>query len=1185
MATSTQCRTVTLTDEPEENDAFSGPHQRIADALAGLIQPADAKGISIGVEGSWGSGKSTVARLLTRKLESDENIATVSFDAWAHEGDPLRRTFLEAIIKRLQARGWIAKKEWDESIEELANRREVVKTKDSLSITWWGRVIAATLLLIPIGGAFITAALRDDVTLHPGPIAWKFLILFLIGLLLTFTPLLVLLWRIETEPDLVSLLFNKGPTERTTITSKTVNPTSIEFEEKFNAVLEEALGNNQKRIVLILDNLDRVDAKDALSIWSTLQTFFQHKGTKRGSWHERLWLLVLYDVSGLRQLWAGNTTAGSFIDKSFQVRFEVPALVTSDWRKFLMDQLARAFPDHSDSDFHEVYRVLATYLAMPNDRLTIRELKLFVNQIGAIHKQWAAGGDRTSDAFPLALIAFYVLQRRIMDVAKSLFNADFPAKAYEELLGDTARENLAAIVFNVEVDVARQLLFSDKINNALTLGSADELKKVKLLLRRGFWEVFEQNARLWAGGETVKVAEAALALDESGLLHDAFGPSVRTVTKAFCDRAAAVVSWAPLDQKRAAGIAVILKWKNDLQGSADHREEFTRVLFGAIAQGMSDHAKEIDDGTKAKEWLRYLNLAADGLESSARQRALTIVVEKVGEHCRATDRAALTQMCLEVLIELAKITEISATVEKQLTDFADSKAIEKMLSERVIHNTRKVAFMLYTSLRYSSDFKGLYASDGELKLESFVDSSMVATFVDLLQSNQQVPLLFSSVKAWPRLEPLVVSSLRLVLITPEAKDLFTGPEALERLEFVCRNLSKTPDELATLINLISELQIERNLTVALEASVFKPDNAALYWLALKTSAGEQKDFVSWCVAGLRSVSSEIWQYHFDERGRLFNLLAELKSRGADLQLGEKYRLFLRRMMTWITDVEVLPFPGNLVALVGPPGSSSRTLSQQELEARLRNGGEPLPQWFFSLFGPELITMVLDLEAAKSVELLEIVFRRPELIALEWLQELMAQHGSNLKSKYSSEPGWGQFKQSVRHALTFRDLETAMYPLMKSIADLLNIKLPRNGSITFAVYGKPRICLLGPELETRNLLGSSTTVDLLTEPAWAPDGKKLAYTRRQSGIEISDIVSPLVTAVTDRIYSSSQPAWSPDGKSLAFVRRNGSANDIYTIDLTTKEERRLTDDGGNKGHPSWSPDGNRLVFHQFDSKSN
>src|SRR5262249_33476977 len=155
--------------------------------------------------------------------------------------------------------------------------------------------------------------------------------------------------------------------------------------------------------------------------------------------------------SGLSQLWEdsekpGSKTAASFIDKSFQVRFEVPALVPSDWRKFLMDQLAKAFPDHSESDLHEVYRVLATHVAMINQRLTIRELKLFVNQIGAIHKQWGAGSDRASDAFPLTLIAYYVLLRRTgWDVVNALFNAEFPGKAYEELLGDRARENLAAI--------------------------------------------------------------------------------------------------------------------------------------------------------------------------------------------------------------------------------------------------------------------------------------------------------------------------------------------------------------------------------------------------------------------------------------------------------------------------------------------------------------------------------------------------------------------------------------------------------------------------------------------------------------------------------------------------------------------------------------------------------------------
>ena len=410
------CRTVILTDEPEQNDAFSGPHQRIAEAIAGLIQPPDAKGISIGIEGSWGSGKSTVARLLTRKLESDENIAVVPFDAWAHEGDPLRRTFLETIIRRLQDQKWIDQEGWDEAVEELANRREVVKTKDNLSITNWGLVIAFTLLLIPIGTAFLTAALREEITLYPGPIAVRFLVYFIVGLALILTPLSVLLLRIKKEPDLLSLLINKGPTEKTTVTSKTVNPTSIEFEESFKKLLEEALTKDpQNRIVLILDNLDRVDAKDALSIWSTLQTFLQHKGTSRPSWHQRVWLLVLYDLQGLSQLWentenkAGGKTAASFIDKSFQIRFEVPGLVPSDWSTFLMDQLEKAFPDHSESDRHEVYETLAISVEKGNKPPTIRELKLFVNQIGGIHRQWASGDGRFVDAFPLSHIACYML--------------------------------------------------------------------------------------------------------------------------------------------------------------------------------------------------------------------------------------------------------------------------------------------------------------------------------------------------------------------------------------------------------------------------------------------------------------------------------------------------------------------------------------------------------------------------------------------------------------------------------------------------------------------------------------------------------------------------------------------------------------------------------------------------------
>lgn len=1195
------CRTITLTDEPEENDAFSGPHQRIADAIAELIKPPDAKGISIGVEGSWGSGKSTVARLLTKRLEADENITTVYFDAWAHEGDPLRRTFLETIIRKLQATGWITGTSWDECIEELANRREVVETKDSLKITRWGRLIAFTLLLIPIGGAFITAALREDITCCSGAPASKFLIFLGIGLILTFMPFIVLWWKNKEEADLLSLFFNKGPTEKTTVTSKTVNPTSIEFEGNFNKLLEAALGCNRKRLVLILDNLDRVDAKDALSIWSTLQTFLQHKGMAPRPWHKRLWLLVLYDLHGLSLLWENSQnksgkTASSFIDKSFQVRFEVPALVSSDWRKFLMDQLAKAFPDHSESDLHDVYRALATHVAITGKLLTIRELKLFVNQIGAIHNQWAAGGDRESDAFQLVLIAYYVLLRRAgKDVINTPFNADFPENQYQELLGDRARENLAAIAFNVEVDVAQQLLFADKIKAALTLGSSEELQKVASMLRRGFWEVFEQTAREWANLETVKVAEAAVALEESGLLNNAFRPSVNAVTKAFCDRAGAVEAWAPLDQKNATGIGIILKWKGYLPGSADHWESFVQGVFEALASGLTDHVKDVDEGEVTQEWLKCLTITVAGLEPPMKGKALTKVVNILSEIVRSEGlKPRRVGLCLEVLIGLKKNLDIGSVVEENLKGFADNGNIGATLSSGKSLNSRTAAFLIYVLVRYSSAFKEIPTyetapEERERELRALFDEGTVKSFVAILEKQKEVSLLFSMMKAAPETKPLVIESLKLIINEPEARELFSGPDSLERFEFVFAHLARTPEQVAVLRKLISELQNQWDLLAALKATTFKAENAGLYLLALQTSSGEQEEFVSWCVEGLRSVPSDVWLEEFVSRTRPLFRLAFESTRRVEFQLGESYIDFLKKIIEWaIPDTEIDPFPGaNIMALAGPLGSESRNLLQQHLEERLKRPSAVLPSWFFVVFDAEFATM---LSQPRYVDLFELILARLDLRGLELLLSVFLQN-PELPKKYAEEAGWNRFKVALRRALTIG------YPdeyrqIVKTVAQTLSVTVPRNGDIAFAVYGEARICSLELKmLETKVLVEDSSPSDyVFIEPSWAPDGMRLAYTRSlkagavHSEIFLLDLVSGSHIPITGTDRSCSNPSWSPDGRMLAFVRQDRNQHDLYTIDVVTRDERRLTNDGLLKVGPKWSPDGFKLAFARGGSAS-
>ncbi|MBO8144200.1 MAG: hypothetical protein H0Z16_06435 [Thermodesulfobacterium sp.] len=84
-----------LREESVDKNLFEdNTHEKIAESISRLIT-TEEKRISIGLEGPWGSRKSTIISILKRKLkETTLSILLIQFDAWAHEGDPLRRIFL-----------------------------------------------------------------------------------------------------------------------------------------------------------------------------------------------------------------------------------------------------------------------------------------------------------------------------------------------------------------------------------------------------------------------------------------------------------------------------------------------------------------------------------------------------------------------------------------------------------------------------------------------------------------------------------------------------------------------------------------------------------------------------------------------------------------------------------------------------------------------------------------------------------------------------------------------------------------------------------------------------------------------------------------------------------------------------------------------------------------------------------
>jgi Tol biopolymer transport system component len=117
-----------------------------------------------------------------------------------------------------------------------------------------------------------------------------------------------------------------------------------------------------------------------------------------------------------------------------------------------------------------------------------------------------------------------------------------------------------------------------------------------------------------------------------------------------------------------------------------------------------------------------------------------------------------------------------------------------------------------------------------------------------------------------------------------------------------------------------------------------------------------------------------------------------------------------------------------------------------------------------------------------------------------------------------------------------------------------------------------ICVVGADGSgLRTVLeGNFSTV------AWSPAGGALAFTERIDSAYRSSLRVGVVNADgSGKRYltggpSASDPAWSPDGSSLAYASERDGNVDLYTVDLLTGRERRLTTSPDAERRPAWAP---------------
>lgn len=124
-------------------------------------------------------------------------------------------------------------------------------------------------------------------------------------------------------------------------------------------------------------------------------------------------------------------------------------------------------------------------------------------------------------------------------------------------------------------------------------------------------------------------------------------------------------------------------------------------------------------------------------------------------------------------------------------------------------------------------------------------------------------------------------------------------------------------------------------------------------------------------------------------------------------------------------------------------------------------------------------------------------------------------------------------------------------------------------------------LMVSDVDGHNAKPVLTSTQPIMSPAWSPDGRSLAYVSFETKLPqifMSDVVTGKRRLLTSFSGINGAPEFSPDGRYLAVALSMGQTNpNIYMVDLSNGRLTQLTNNWAINTEPSWAPDSGSILF--------
>lgn len=219
-----------------------------ASLIKELLEDEKMLPVTIGLFGDWGSGKSSILKVLKNEFEKENKTACLYFNGWVFEGyDDAKAALLETILKELED-----EKKFGDGLKD-----DIKKLYKSVN---WMRVIGFSLknIALPTAAAYMTGGLSLIPQLAEG------------------------LKNSTSNPD--ELITNlKGDNAEEFIKkfiNETEEPDSFDVVRKFRDDFEKLLGKSKiEKLVIIIDDLDRCLPDRIIDNLEAIKLFLNVKNT------------------------------------------------------------------------------------------------------------------------------------------------------------------------------------------------------------------------------------------------------------------------------------------------------------------------------------------------------------------------------------------------------------------------------------------------------------------------------------------------------------------------------------------------------------------------------------------------------------------------------------------------------------------------------------------------------------------------------------------------------------------------------------------------------------------------------------------------------------------------------------------------------------------------------------------